>query len=276
MAVVARVMTAIFDVLFVPFGWSAVAGITFWSVVLGAVFLKLYGMVTNQDALKDVKRRMSAAVLAVRLFQQDIGVLLQSQGRLFAAVGGYTFQAGRSIVALLPVAILVMTQFAVRADVKPLPPNQKVDIKVKLSADAPPGPAPTLQGEGIELLGEPIRVGTDVTYKIKPGMSGKREFTLSYAGQEEKIPLYVGEGEDFPKRIYHQTTKSSFAAELEYPGGPRFPENSYFDLVEVEYPHVESIFGVGAWFGLPAAIWYFGIVSMIAGFLLKDKLGVEL
>jgi predicted RNA-binding protein YlqC (UPF0109 family) len=268
-------MTAIFDVLFLPFGWSVVAGITFWSIVLGAVFLKLYGMVTNQDALKDVKRRMSAAVLEVRLFQQDIGVLLSAQGRLFRAVGRYTYQAGISIVVLLPVAVLVMTQFAVRKGIEPLPPNRKVDVTVQLSPDAPPGPPPALQGDGVELLGEPIRVGSEVVYKIKPRVAGEHEIALTYGEESVKVPIYVGEG-DFPGRLYGRTSKANLAEDVEYPGGPRLPEESQFELIEVDYPEVESILGVGAWFGLPAAIWYFGIISMIAGLLMKDKLGVEL
>ncbi len=278
MGIVANLTTKIFDLLFLPFGWSAVAGITVWSIIMGIVFLKLYALATNQSEIKDVKRRMSASVLEVRLFQQDIAVLLRAQGKLFKAVGGYTWQAGRSIVLLLPVALLVLAQFAVRKDVLPLRPNSTVEVTVRMTEDAPQaGRAPQLApSAGLELVGDPFRVGkTEFLYKLKTRLGGAHELIVRHGDDQETVPIYVGESE-VPKRLYHRASKNDFWEDALYPGGPRFSSASPFELVEIDYPHVESLMKVGAWGGVPAAVWYFCIVSIVAGLALKNKLGVEL
>ncbi|MAE69946.1 MAG: hypothetical protein CME06_05705 [Gemmatimonadetes bacterium] len=278
MALVANLMTPLFDLLFLPFGWSVLTGITVWSVVMGVVFLKAYALATNQLAIKDVKRRMSAAVLEVRLFQQDIAVLLRAQGKLFGAVGGYTWQAGRSIVLLLPVALLLIAQFVIRWDVLPLTPNTTTEVSVRMGEDAPrASQAPSLStSSGLEVTGDPFRVArTEFVYKIKTRRGGAHELTLTHGDEAITMPIYVG-ASDAPKRLYHRMTKNNFEDDFLYPGGPRFDAESHFDVVEVEYPHVESVLGVGNWGGLPAALWYFCIVSLISGFALKNKMGVEL
>lgn len=277
MGALGLVITKIFDLLFLPFGWSALVGIAVWSAVLGAVFVKAYGLVTNQAAIKAVKRRMGAAVLEVRLFQQDITVLLRAQRRLFAAVGGYGWQAGRSIVILLPIAFLLMFQFSIRHDTLPLAPNSIAEVTVELSEDAPrAAAAPELTTEGVEVMGDPFRVGkTEHVFKVKTRLGGERALVFEHEGEKQAIPIYVGNA-DKPGKLYRRTTKNNFADDLETPGGPRFDGASHFQSIEIDYPRIDSVFGLGHWFGLPAACWFFFVISLIAGFALKDKLGVEI
>lgn len=281
MAFIASIMTKVFDVLFLPFGWSTFWGITFWSVVMGIVFLKLYGMVTNQPAIKDVKRRMSAAVLEVRLFQHDIGVLLKAQGKLFGAVFGYTWQAGRSIVVLLPAAFLVISQFVIRFDQRALEPNSGTELMVQLSGDSP-GSAHdirvTSDGSGVEVLGDRFPGDEDLQYiwKIKARRGGIHNLVVTAGEETHQIPVYVG-AKNEPDKLYHRMTQNNFWDDFLYPSGPRFAPSSHFEVVEIKYDTVDSMAGfVGRWAGMPAALWYFCIVSLIAGFALKDKLGVEL
>ena len=279
MSIVAGVMTKVFDILFLPFGWSALAGITVLSVLAGILFLKLYALSTNQSALKDVKRRIGAAILEVRLFQHDLGVLLKAQGKLFRAVFDYTFQASRAIVLLLPPAVLIMTQFVVRLGFEPVEPSSVVEVKAQLSADATAEEQKMVlvaEGSGVEVLGIPFPGDEDLqsVWKVRANRRGIWDLRLQSGDQSLTVPIAVGEA---GSKLYNKISKHNFEEDLFWPGGPRIPDDHVVEYVEVDYELTEHVAGIfGNWFGLPAAVWYFGIVSLIAGLALKDKLGVEL
>ena len=278
MAMIAKGTTVLFDLLFLPFGWSPFVGITVYSVLCGALFLKLYALSTNQDALKDVNRRIGAPILEVRLFQQDLSVLLAAQKKLFAGVFGYMWQAMRAIFLLLPPAVLIMTQFVVRMGMEPVRPAEVVEVTVQLSEDAPPEAWDVqLVSEGaVEVLGDRFPGDEDLQYiwKVKASRKGTWPLTVVAGADRVEASLAVSEAGD---KLYNRVAKGGFFEDMLWPGGPRIDGASAVESVEIGYGWIETVGWVfGNWFGLFAVIWYFGIVSLVAGLALKDKMGVEL
>ena len=61
-----------------PFGALAVV-----SAVAGAILVLLWGKVSNQEAIRRIKKRMHGAVLEAIVFRHDTGVSLHAQVKLF-------------------------------------------------------------------------------------------------------------------------------------------------------------------------------------------------
>ena len=90
MAVVSTVLNAPFNALFWLVQWLPAE----WQMVVlavpGALFaLAIYKAVSNQAAIRDAKDKIVAHLLELRLFRDDLRVLLKAEGRVFASIGRY-------------------------------------------------------------------------------------------------------------------------------------------------------------------------------------------
>ncbi len=71
-----------------------------WGMPVGLVALLIYRFASNQSDITRTKNGIKANLLALRLFRDDLGVVLRTQGQVFRLVGRYLR------LGLVPLAIL--------------------------------------------------------------------------------------------------------------------------------------------------------------------------
>lgn len=134
---VSTVINAPFNALFWLVHWLPPA----WQVVVlavpGALFaLAIYKLVSNQDAIRDAKDKIVAYLLELRLFRDDLRVLLRAEGRVFASIGRYLGHSLLPMVVMLPVFLLVLIQIESRFAFRGLAPDEQALVTVGINSES--------------------------------------------------------------------------------------------------------------------------------------------
>jgi hypothetical protein len=131
-----RVLTTIFDVLTWPLSWMPpLAGLVILSVLTGILFLLVFPHVSNQGAIKRTKDAIKARLLEIRLFKDDLMLVLRATGRILVSNGLYLWHNLRAMVILLVPFCLILFQLNARYAYGPL----KVGDRTLLTARFKPG-----------------------------------------------------------------------------------------------------------------------------------------
>src|SRR5688572_2097172 len=135
---VSTVLNAPFNALFWLVQWLPAE----WQVVVlavpGAMFaLAVYKAVSNQAAIRDAKDKMVAYLLELRLFRDDLVVLLRAQGRVFANIGRYLGHSLLPMLVMLPVFLLMLIQIESRFAFRGLAPDEQALVTVGVTSDRP-------------------------------------------------------------------------------------------------------------------------------------------
>ena len=99
------------------------------SLVSGVVMVWIFGKFSEQDTIKQLRERIRGNLIAVRLFQSDIGVVLQLQRRIFGDTFSYMRYALVPMAVLLVPVLLIMTQLNLRFAARPLEPGESAVVK---------------------------------------------------------------------------------------------------------------------------------------------------
>ncbi len=266
------VMTPIFEVITWPFrSLPPVWALTFISAGAGIFLVWLFGKTSDQDRIKAVRERIRGNLIGVRLFQHDIGVVLNLQGKIFGDTFRFMRLAVLPLLVMLVPVILIMTQLALRFDVRPLTPGESVVLKVlvrdaslldqPVSLDAP---------DGVTVETPPVRVRAtpEVAWRVRVDAPGDHILRVSVGNQSLEKELSGGGG----WRGVGQLRTTSALDALLYPGEPPIDSGHPIETIEVAYPPLEmSLLGIGV-------NWLIGffVLSMLFGFAFKGVLGVEL
>ncbi|MFZ1946937.1 MAG: hypothetical protein WAW06_05275 [bacterium] len=266
-------MTKFFSLLLKPFeGGHAYGGIIFISILTGAVMLALFKLTSNQKAMKEVKTRISAYFLEMRLYKDDVSCVMASQRRILLANLGYMKLALLPAVVLIVPVVLIMIQLNLRYAFTGLEPGQTALVKVILEEGVDPTDTRlTLSaGEGLEKASPSVRIVSlgEVDWKVRLISSGVRDLRLS---SDEGEMTFAVSGTRRLVPVYSVMKKASIWEVLLNPGAPAVPKAMPVKSVEVKYAPMSFDFGL---FKL-SWLWTFLIVSMAFGVVLKFIFKVE-
>jgi hypothetical protein len=266
-------MTLLFDGLELPVrglsaGWALVA----LSVPAGLLFLWLFGKVSNQDAIAEVKDRIRGHLLGVRLFRHDLGVSLALQGRILRDTAVYLRHSLLPMLILLVPVLLILTQVNLRYSVRPLEPGEVAMVRaVVRDASTLTGPivldAPA--GVVVETPAVRIRSMREAVWRVRADAPGRHEIAVRAGGASESKEILVGA--EPGRRVSARRPGGGFFDVLLWPGEPPIPRASAVEAVEVAYPERElRLLGLRFhWLVL------FFVVSLAAGYGLKGLFGVQ-
>ena len=270
---VANIITGVFDFLLFPFrGLAPIWGITFLSLLSGVLILLVYKAVSNQEAIKTLKKRIWGNFFGIYLFRDEPTQILKTQAHLLGSVFRYLGHSLRPLLVLIIPIILICIQMQLRYGHQNLRPGEEAIVSATLT---PPdgvltNPVELRSSPGITVQTPPLRIAelNEVDWKIKITAGGKQTLNfLTDSGDFARI-LDIS-----PRisRLYPTTKRASFSALLEYPGEDFLPADLLLNSVSINYPPAKiNLFGIR----LHWIIWYF-ILAMIFGFALKKPLRVE-
>lgn len=237
------------------------------SGVTGVAMLWVFGRFSSQKKIRQVKNRLKAHMLELRLFVDEPALIWHAQKSLIAANGRYMALMLRPFVILaVPMALLVML-LDPYFGVAPLPIGRSAIVTVQLSDSS--GPAPELQvPDGIALETPAVRVtGTrQVSWRIRPARSTSGILRVASQGAMVEKRIEAGDG----PRYTASRRVASVLEWLAHPGESLLPPGPV-QWINIEYPGAEI-----EWLGMQThwLVW-FVVVSMIAALLFKKRMGVS-
>lgn len=264
-------MTLLFDLICAPFRTLApVWALTVISLVTGVILLWIFGKVSNQGAIRVIRDRIRGNLIGVRLFQNDIGVVLRLQGRILWDTLVYMRYSIVPMFILMVPVLLVMTQLNLRFGARPLQPGEQALLEVQLKEGEGLREGAELEapaGIVVETPAVHSRESARVSWRLRAEQPGTYTLKISTPkGAIEKGVVVGGEWGVVPT-----LRGASLFDQFFFPGEPAIPGDSPFDAVRIDYPALAITF-----FGLPLNwIVAFFIFSLVSGFACKGMLGVE-
>jgi len=267
------VLTKVFDLFFSPFAnldpiWAMVA----ISLVTGVLMLWIFGLVSNQAALRETKEKIRGNLLAIRLYRHDVRVVLQTQGRLLLLVLRYMKYSLIPMLILIIPVLFIIIQLHLRFEHRPLAVGESTLIKVKVRDADLMGESVSLHvPEGIQVETPAVRIPSksEVAWRLRPSQAGLQKVTVEIDGDrvEKEISIGSGWGKVSPLRTGH-----SIWDLLLYSGEPPIKASAPIREIEVIYPSLPlKVFGWNIhWLVL------FFVLSIVFGFAFKKPFGIEI
>jgi uncharacterized membrane protein (DUF106 family) len=246
------------------------------SLVVGLLMVVLFGYTSDQKAIGIAKDQLKAHLLAVRLYRDQIPVVMGSYGKILRGTGRYLKLAFKPLLYVIIPITLLMVQIDRYLGQNPIAPNAPFLLTAHLSAQ--PNGSNDLTSDAtldlppeITMTAPPVHIPAEnkIVWRLSGSQEGKYEVKIAAAGQSVSKSVCIGN--DLP-RISTFRLRGQFWERMFSSAETALPENSPIESISINYPDRDiDIAGYGMnW------IWLFFILSMIAGFIFKEILGIKI
>ena len=107
MTIFLTLVNQLFDLIFFPFSsLDPIYGLAAVSLLTSILMVLIFRYTSNQAGIKKVKDRIKAHLLAIRLFQDQIGVVLRTHGQMLGSA--FTYMG----YSLKPLAVIVSPHYS--------------------------------------------------------------------------------------------------------------------------------------------------------------------
>ena len=241
------------------------------SLIVGLLMVVLFGYTSDQKAIGIAKDQLKAHLLAVRLYRDQIPVVMGSYGKILRGTGRYLKLAFKPLLyVIIPITLLIV-QIDRYLGATPIPPNAPFLLTVHTTGgDALNDVTVDLPAE-IGMTAPPVHIPStnEIVWRLIGSKEGKYEVKIAAAGQSVAKVVCVGSG--LP-RISTVRLRGHFWERMFTSAEAALPENSPIESISINYPDRNiEVAGYGMnW------IWLFFILSMVAGFIFKELLGIKI
>ncbi len=275
MWIINTIIGKIFDILFLPFqNMSPWIGMIVVSLLTGLLMLFIYKFTSNQEGIKNIKNKIKAHLLELRLFKDSLSISLKAQGKILRANFKYIGYAMKPLLVMIIPVLFILIQLNFRFAYDSFDPNQKTILRVQLMEGVPlmDTVIDIKTGSGIILETPPLRIieSNEINWRIRAEEIGIHGIIIIVDGQEYTKSISVGQ--KTLSQISPLRTGKNFFREFFYPTESPLPKSSPIKLIEITYPSKNmNLFGLG----INWLIAYFAL-SIIIGFSLKGFFKVEI
>jgi len=256
------VATRIFDAIFYPLNLLGPSGgIILISVLAGIALLYVYGKVSNQAAIKRVKKGIAAGIYESVLFRNDLRVSLKAQGKMFLGGIKYFGLAIPPIIILSIPCLIILAQLNLRYGARPLAKGESTIISVGVKDDASLFSAEIAAPEGISVT-PPLRDldNHQVSWRLDALSPKAIDISLKIGDKVTNQTVFIGESQSKIPTEAHSSTWLQFF----YPGAtiPSDFKNLVTEIV-IRYPEQSlNLFGFHTnW------LIAFLVISIVAGII---------
>jgi len=215
-------------------------GLTYLAAAVGAAMLWVFGRTSNQKRMKQVKRRVQAGLLELRVFVDEPAIALRAQKGLVAANLNYLALALRPALWMFAPLGLLLIHLEAFYERAPLPLAQ-----------------PAL----------PVRAAAarEISWRVVPMFPGSENLVFRFRGRKATKCLEAGGSQRY---VPGRSVRSLWGTIL-FPGEGRL-HSDFAEWIEVRYPDSAlQLFG----FRVHWLVWFL-VVSMASALLLKKRFGV--
>jgi len=267
-------LTSVIDWILYPFsGCPKLWGLVYLSLLAGVLFLLCYGQVSNQKAIKNVKRKIFASLYESVLFRHDLKTCLKAQWRMLIGGAVYFCLAVPPIIVLMIPCVLLLAQINLRYDSNGLIPHQAAIIRVNVTEQVALNEIKlSLAGAGASTVEITPKLrdleNNEAVWRIVPTEKTSFEVNISLKDETYSLPVVV----ESEKTLHLQSSLvKNMWESFFYPDRPRIPEKSLISAISVTYPSVDY-----NWLGI-SWNWLvlFFILSVISGLVAGKIFGIS-
>jgi hypothetical protein len=240
------------------------------SVVVGLLMVVIFRYTSDQKAIRLAKDQLKAHLLAVRLFQDQLPVVLSSYGRIVRSTGRYLRLAFKPLlIVALPLTILIV-QLDRYLGWMPVSAGQAFLVTVRTTdADVFDALALQLPPEMSATAVVHIPEDKESVWRVVANRDGNYDVTVGAGSQKVAKRVTVSGGLE---RVSPVRLQDRFWERLLVSGEPALPADSPIRSIAVDYPARSIRFAGFDW----NWIWLFFVLSLVGGFLFKTLLGIEI
>jgi uncharacterized membrane protein (DUF106 family) len=250
---------------------SPLAIVVVLSLVVGLVMVVLFGYTSDQKAIGIAKDQLKAHLLAVRLYRDQIPVVMGSYGKILRGTGRYLKLAFKPLLYVIVPITLLVVQIDRYLGSTPIPTDAPFLLTAHFTGSDELNDVTLDLPTEITMTAPPVHVpaSNEMVWRLAGSRDGKYEVKIAAAGERAAKAVCVGS--DLP-RISTVRLRGQFWRRMFTSAEPALPENSPIESIAINYPDRNiDVAGYGInW------IWLFFILSMVAGFLFKELLGIKI
>jgi uncharacterized membrane protein (DUF106 family) len=241
------------------------------SAVVGLLMVIVFGYTSDQKAIHIAKDQLKAYLLAVRLFQDQLPVVLASYGRIVRGTGRYLKLTFKPLLYVIVPLIIFIVQTDRYLGYVPLEIGQSFLVKVQTTNRDSLDDVSMQLPAGLTTTAPAVHVPSknEVVWRVMPEKSGDYEINIA-AGTEtfsKQAVASPGLARVSPARL-----RGQFWERMLVSGEPALPDGGPVQSIAVSYPARSIRFAWIDW----NWIWLFFVLSLVAGFFFKSVLGIEI
>ena len=241
------------------------------SLVVGLAMVALFGYTSDQKAIRIAKDQLKAHLLAVRLFRDQLPVVAGSYAKILRGTGRYLRLAFMPLLyVIIPITFRIVqldrclgsTTIPVGAPFLLTVRTDGTEAMNALSLDLP---------AGIAMTAPAVHVGAEneVVWRLAASHEGDYEIKVLAGTDSVTKSLRVSSQ---LARVSAVRLRGHFWERLFTSGESALPSNSVVESIAINYPerNIEIAGYEINWIVL------FFVLSMIAGYLFKELLGIQI
>jgi len=269
------ILNTLFRALLFPFrNADPVWGLVWLSLITAVGALLVYRYFSRQEAIREVKERLKAHILEMRLFQHDPVLTGRAVLSVLRCNLRYLRLNLKPFLFMFVPVVLVLIQMEARYGYRPLGPGDTALVRTfwKTAPDPLPNQAPLLAVSGGLAVDSPaLRIPSsgEVDWRISATGEGSASLAIRSGGQVVRVPVTVSPGL-VPVSPWNGAPGSLDM--LWNPAAHPLPDTDNLLSVDIGYPRRDFRF-----LGFPVYwMWPYFILTLVAGYLLKGLFGVHL
>ncbi|MDP6924914.1 MAG: hypothetical protein R2568_09680 [Candidatus Scalindua sp.] len=270
------IFNSFFDIFFYPFrSVDSIYGLCAISLLTAIIALPIFKYTSNQEGIKRVKARIMGHILELRLFKDDIRIILSAQKNILKFNMIYLRYTLKPLMFMMVPMVVIVIHTALRYEYRPLHPGESAIVKVKLHN---PNELSTQDremvltvSEGLSIETPPLQIdgGKETYWRVRAEREGI--FKLGFQSHDMDVGKRVLVSGKVT-RLSSETLKSGIINSFLNPGEPSLPEGTALKSVLITYPHAKiNFFG----WDIHWLILFF-IFTLGFGFILMRPFNVRL
>ena len=281
-----RAMTALFDVLLVPFeALGDELALILTSGVFGLLSLLVFKRISYQKGIKATKNKIKGHLIEIRLYQDDLGIVARAIGKVLLRNLQYlAYNFGPFLPLAIPF-VLVVAQMVVRYGFEPAPVQAQTDellagagttltIELDPAIRAEIARLEVLLPEGLVPLSPLVRSPARglAFLEFAATRPGEYDIVLKLPGSEVVKKFHAGR--ESVVRSMQPERVSGVLSSMLWPAEDALPASSGF--ASVAFTPRESDLGWLPMSGPLGVLVMFVLFSMAFGFALVKPLGIQI
>jgi hypothetical protein len=240
------------------------------SIVIGFLMVIVFRYTSDQKAIGRAKDRLQAHLLAVRLFQDQLPVVLRAYAHILRGTGSYLRLALTPfLIAILPITFLII-EIDRYFGFLPLRPAQTFLVEARIDDPAAANEVELQLPPQLASSAPAVHILRDkeVVWRLVAQREGQYDIHFAAAGQTVSKQVVVSPG---LARVSPVRLRGKFWERIVTSGEPALAENSPIQSIAITYqPRVINF----VWMEWNWMVLFF-VVSLVAGFIFKSVLGIQ-
>lgn len=268
------ILNSIFNLIVSPFKdinplWS----LALFSLLIAVLMLIIFRYTSNQDEIKKTKSKIRAYIYELRLFKDELGIVLSAQKNVFIQNLHYIKYAMKPMIFMIIPLALILIQLDSLYGHKPLGVKESTIVSLKLSEDGNiPDDVSIKSDGGISVDTPALRIARNnqVDWRISAQEPGEHNIIFSVSQEQYQQKIIVGE--QGIVRVTPTVSTPNFWNNLLYPGQQPLVKGGMVKEIHVDYKR--NSFGVYKWKVDWIVIIF--VLSIVFAFAMKGLFKVEI